>query len=293
MELEILKYEFDDTGLSRHNLAQGEEHEVHESTKFILLRGGCFYRAGLEIKLMDTNETLKEFTDFRLGNFYQKATTEVGQAIYGSVFFERPIQGKLAITVQYIGGKYSVDTIGIAELLQAVGSRGDKVLWDDIIKPENGVKASLHIHNTQTDLKGTEQVVDALLKIGDIVMTKIQMLGETSGGYSAEELERRLDNSVIHQTSDYTVNLDWFDSRTLVFTGHSVATTALVPTGNTKRQGMSFYSLVAGSKIKFSNPDDTPVYGVDLVNGEIVMEPRTVYRLDSIGNDEYLVRKYS
>lgn len=289
MTVEIIKYGYDDTGLKADNKAQLEEHKVTRDMTFILPRGGCYFRGSLEVIDLSTNTPLKEGFDYRVGNMYQEATLDVGQGIWGTIFFERELEMTIGINVQYIGGKYSVDTKGIGELLSQINEHGDKILWDDIIKPDIGVAPTEHRHNTMTDLMGTQELVKAIDRIAEIMLEGRQAgTKEAVSSIDTKYIEERL--SVIvdqHSSGNLVLTEKHFDGQHLILSGAGSPTTITIPAGLRVDKPLDIYSV--GSTKILSASSDTVIIAKDWTPSGLDCVAKSVTRITPVDAMTYLI----
>lgn len=161
----LRKFKVDLTGKAESNRVQNEEHvHTHQNEIVIVPNMGPFYTESFILRSSVDNSILREGKDYQYGNFYQRATKASGKSVYSLIYLLKPKLGTTYyLDYQAIGGEYAVDLDAIYDILLALKTKDEKILWDEIIKPD-AFPPSEHRHNAD-ELYGMDNVVQALLEI--------------------------------------------------------------------------------------------------------------------------------
>lgn len=155
------------TGTAATNAVADEIHIKERLDDTILvLNHGPFYAESLAVYDKVTGGILKEGKDYDVGCYFAKASLEAGKPVYSVIILkDREIGSGIRVSYQAIGGQYSADIESIYTVLKELLAKNQKILWDDIIKPDS-FKPTEHLHHSD-DIYGMEPVVNALIDIAD------------------------------------------------------------------------------------------------------------------------------
>lgn len=237
----IVQYPYNENGGTH---VPQELHELERDNKFILPRGGCFYGDTLAVLESPTMKPLKLGLDYELGNFNQEATREVGASIWGSIFLKNPKKQNLVLDIHYIGGHHSIDIPGLSKLLKEIGASGGKVLWDDIVKPDEGFKPIDHPHHVN-DMNGTQGLTEAILHLAEKLTPRDS---GSPGGPGPSQPEHRL---IEVPDGTFTVNEDLLDNQTIILSGMASSTEIKFP-ANLNKKGVFHIAAAMESTTYFT-----------------------------------------
>lgn len=146
-----------------------EDHKVEKDNVYLVYPSrGPFYTSLITVKDQDGN-TLKPELDWKPILHYRQASLELGQSVHRCLVIEKNGVTDVEIEYQAVGGIYTNSNIAFEQLLEWFLTEKEKVLWDDVIKPEK-FKPTLHKHVVSTDLLGTQDLVAAINNVATVII---------------------------------------------------------------------------------------------------------------------------
>lgn len=172
------EYKLDVTGNLPANKIIGEVHTVTKENEkdynFIIPRYAPFHANSLRVFLKEgTSKTsLKEGTDWNPSLHFTGASLSIGRPVYGAISFNRPdFEGEVEIEYQTLGGQYTLDEAGIAEVLANIIYNPRGITWEKIVNLPTTFSPTDHLWNFE-DMVGMREIKEALLKIEEAILNK-------------------------------------------------------------------------------------------------------------------------
>ena len=172
------EYSLDTTGNLAANKIINEDHTVTKENdkdyNFIIPRYAPYHAGSLRVFLKEGNSltALTEGTDWNPSLHFTGASLAIGRPIYGAVSFNRPdFEGEVRIEYQTLGGQYTLDEAGIAEILANIIYNPRGLTWEKITNLPTTFAPTDHPWNFE-DMVGMREIKEALLKIEEAILSK-------------------------------------------------------------------------------------------------------------------------
>lgn len=197
----IIKYPYDPTGTSPHNLVVGEFLSLPrgDRDRAYALQAGPFYANSVVIKTVPGNMTLVEGIDYDLLYLYQEATKATGQPVKAVIYIHNPtITGTVSVDYQVVGGEFSSNVSAIQALIESLQIDERAIVWDDILDKPVTFPPAPHLHHVG-DLYGMEAFIDAL--------DRLTAAMANSGSTDLTDIYQRLDGldqAILANSNDIT-----------------------------------------------------------------------------------------
>lgn len=172
------EYKLDVTGNLPANKIIGEVHTVTKENEkdynFIIPRYAPYHANSLRVFLKEgiSRTSLKEGTDWNPSLHFTGASLSIGRPVYGAISFNRPdFEGEVEIEYQTLGGQYTLDKAGIAEILANIIYNPRGITWEKIVNLPTTFAPTDHLWNFE-DMVGMREIKEALLKIEEAILNK-------------------------------------------------------------------------------------------------------------------------
>lgn len=203
-------YPEDRTGHKASNRITGEQHTLTpDNTRnyhFIIPKFAPFFGQSIKVfkSINDTLLQLKEGVDYHLSLEYVSATLSTGKGVYGGIsFVNLNLDGTIVLEYQTIGGKWTLDTQKMLEVIANIVFNPRGLTWDQINgKPETfgPTDHTFDFNNLLTE----KQLGDKITGIRDAILEKSKQKSNH---------EDRIDNP--HNVTAEQLELGAFSGKTI------------------------------------------------------------------------------
>lgn len=182
----ILKYPLDLRGTSATNLVVNEVHDVPSSgNRVIVTNYGPFYTQGLQVVDYSTGEALERGVQWKAAQLYTEAVQRTGKEVCAVIVItDDTVSGKIAVTYQVVGGKFSRAVPVIKDLIDDLDIDEREVQWGDLLAVPEAFPPVSHLHDAG-DLYGFEYIIAALEELRKAIIIGDEPVHQEILGYIA------------------------------------------------------------------------------------------------------------
>lgn len=178
------QYPFDYTGAATTNKVVGEKHILtrnnYSDFHYIIPKFAPYFEHSLVMTFVGTDgtrRTLVEGIDWYCTHKFKEASLSTAHPIYGSVtFLNNNLAGVVTIGYQTLGGKWTIDTKAIQDILAADIQNPRTTYWEEIVNLPERFPVTNHDFNI-IDFTGMSDVRDSLTKIEQAIRTSKGTVG--------------------------------------------------------------------------------------------------------------------
>lgn len=171
---ETFAYPFDPTGAATSNAVVGEPQTISppnfKDFYFVVPKHAPFFRESLKVVHAQSGRELKEGIDFDITHHYKDASLKTAKAVYGSfTLYDKTLAGVLMLSYQTVGGRWTLDTGKIEQILSDASINPRITTWDQITEYPVTFPPIDHEWDV-IDLTGMSEVVDKLDEIKEAIL---------------------------------------------------------------------------------------------------------------------------
>lgn len=171
---ETFAYPFDPTGAATSNAVVGEPQTISppnfKDFYFVVPKHAPFFRESMKVVHVQSGRELKEGIDFDFTHHYKDASLKTAKALYGSfTLYDKTIAGVLMLSYQTVGGRWTLDTDKLEQILSDASLNPRITTWDQITEYPVTFPPIDHEWDV-VDLTGMAEVVDKLDEIKEAIL---------------------------------------------------------------------------------------------------------------------------
>jgi hypothetical protein len=166
----IIQYPFDSSGESLTNKVENERRTIALNTERAFVpEAGPFYTSSFKIWNDETNEELRPVDDYILAQPFSQASIRTAKDVQCAIILKVQAPISVRYTYQVVGGEYSWNLQGLADLIAELDLDERPVKWGAVIGRPNAYPPAPHIHDIG-DSFGWEYVVWQLERITNAIL---------------------------------------------------------------------------------------------------------------------------
>ncbi len=176
----VQTYPFDPTGTNPLNLVPNEQQVVtavnYNDYHFVIPRFAPFFKDGLVLTFTNPDGSarpLVEGQDYLLANFFISASRACAAPIFGAIsFLDFNLAGVIRMSYQTLGGIWTLDDNGMAELLANEINNPRVTAWEQVTNIPVMFPVISHEWDL-VDMVGASEVVTAIQNVADAIVGNI------------------------------------------------------------------------------------------------------------------------